>query len=215
MRDVFYINKKSGFYGNEGSGKTTSSGSSAAGKNRNLKDDALHRQTRDALDLLTEGGFFTESNFSSHFGDDKLFLEVPDYLNGLLEYEKKPRKRNLDDALISFGQTNEGGGGHQDKLFTVPRISENFLLGKSFVGGGSNSPFQNENLPREIGGENDGKEAGEGFEKDGEEEDMFVGLEETYGVVYCWGENLQGKQQQPCVMTVTPAGELFLILFKK
>ncbi|KAF2366401.1 hypothetical protein FHG87_002851, partial [Trinorchestia longiramus] len=37
-----------------------------------------------------------------------------------------------------------------------------------------------------------------------EEENM--GLEETYGVVYCWGENVQGKQQQPCVITVTPAG---------
>ncbi|XP_047739048.1 uncharacterized protein LOC125178702 [Hyalella azteca] len=35
-------------------------------------------------------------------------------------------------------------------------------------------------------------------------EDM--GLEETYGVIYCWGENAQGTQQQPCVITVTPAG---------
>lgn len=42
---------------------------------------------------------------------------------------------------------------------------------------------------------------------EGEEEDIFIGLEETYGVVYCWGENIQGKQQQPCVITVTPAGK--------
>ena len=149
MRDIFYINKKLGFYGNDA--KTSSSGSSSSSKNRNLKDEALHRQTRDLLDFLTDE-FVISNNSSSQFRDDLFAGPNTGFGNVVPEKRKKLVRRNLDTGLKSFSSDNKEllQGGHQDKIFDGPQISENLFFVKS-SGAAGNSPFQKKELLQKFG----------------------------------------------------------------
>ena len=211
MRNIYYINKKLGFYG---TGESKSSGGQRSpGRNGKKFNDEGNdrREVRDTSSSFHERPKrpFTNDNQINFDEDDPLGLKRRSKW-----YDRSQiTGRNLDELppAYHYDQHHDGSGGKEIQDYWAPDelLTTSDMTGYISDGGGilnvhdGKDKLQYPGEKREDGSDKDLRS-----DKTYNDEEMFIGLEETYGVVYCWGENLQGKQQQPCVMTITPAGEL-------
>lgn len=197
MRTVYYVNRKRGFYDSD---KTDSSGSGKSGGNSKLIGEYNSLEHFDGrVDRVTRSSEIVKrENTRNH--------EVQSTSNDSRD-ENKARWSNFQDHIRSnrggvHNFVSFSGKSDENELYHFGSADEHFISAngdtiKSFTSAGNETP------------NNVKEESAEDIEMtygSGDDAEMFVGLEETYGVVYCWGENEQGKQQQPCIITVTPAG---------
>ena len=187
MRSVYYVNRKRGFYGSESGNNNNVGGNTGKTKSMVESDNLeLHRsESRNVRNVHDENVIRFQTGID---GSKRGWYDFSDHIGtnrgGVHNFVSHNRPSEENEMSVSTSQEEfiSGQFNQQKKFSSVESDARN----------DNTEEIQSADDVNESSGDAEG----------------FVGLEETYGVVYCWGENEQGKQQQPCVISVTPAGKL-------